>query len=101
MGHTISHGEAPKQTFGKLCLMSLTTQPEAPVLFSKPPAGAQVLAAAWSTQMANAMILVAEAGVTIGADVALRSNLCAHSPFVDRQEILHAIKVKILSPKTK
>ena len=70
--------------------MSLTTQPEAPVLFSKPPAGAQVLAAAWSTQMANAIILVAEAGVTIGADVALRSNLCAHSPFVDRQEILHA-----------
>ena len=83
--------------------MSLTTQPEAPVLFSKPPAGAQVLAAAWSTQTANAIILVAEAGVTIGADVALRSNLCAHSPFVlDRQEILlHAKKVKILSPKTK
>jgi hypothetical protein len=62
LGHTISHGEAPKQTLGKLCLMSFTTQPEAPVLFSKPPAGAQVLAAACSTQMANAIILI---GVTI------------------------------------
>ena len=66
MGHTISHGEAPKQTFGKLCLMSFTTQPEAPVLFSKPPAGAQVLAAACSTQMANAIILI---GVTIATSV--------------------------------
>jgi len=66
LGHTISHGEAPKQTFGKLCLMSFTTQPEAPVLFSKPPAGAQVLAAACSTQMANAIILI---GVTIATSV--------------------------------
>ena len=81
--------------------MSLTTQPEAPVLFSEPPAGAQVLAAAWSTQMANAIILVAEAGVTIGADVALRSKPCAHSRLA-RNEILHAkIKSKFCAPKTK
>lgn len=46
--------------------MSFTTQPEAPVLFSKPPAGAQVLAAACSTQMANAIILI---GVTIATSV--------------------------------
>ena len=47
--------------------MSFTTQPEAPVLFSKPPAGAQVLAAACSTQMANAIILI---GITIARSTA-------------------------------
>jgi hypothetical protein len=81
LGHTISHGEAPKQTFGKLCLMSFTTQPEAPVLFSKPPAGAQVLAAACSTQMANAIILI---GVTIATSVFAS---CGRVPPQNQEEV--------------